>query len=113
MKKDKGTTKLIVTCSDGIIRIFNFHLGLLLNKIIISDKRLYGINLWNDNYLLVGCKDKTIKIIEIKNGIIVKNLIGHNNRVLTIQKIIHPKYGECIISQNYHESEIKLWKIEI
>ena len=41
----------------------------------------------------------------MKNGLIVKSLIGHNNEVLTIKKIIHPKYGECLISQNWEESE--------
>ena len=42
--------------------------------------------LQNDNYLFVGCEDKTIKIVDIKKGIIFKNLTGHNNRVLTIKK---------------------------
>ena len=65
--------------------------------------------LWNDNYLFVGCKDETIKLIEIKKGLIIKSLTGHNDYVLTIKKIIHPEYGECLISQNCEESEIKLW----
>ena len=67
--------------------------------------------LWNDNYLFVGCEDKTIKIIEIKNNLIIKSLTGHNNLILTIKKIISPKHGECLISQNWRESEIKLWKV--
>ena len=62
---------------------------------------------------LLDVSDKTIKIIEIKKWLIVKDLIGHNNGVLTIRKIIHPKYGECLISQNWNESEIKLWINEI
>ena len=65
--------------------------------------------LWNDNYLFIGCRDKTIKIVEIKNGLIVNNLSGHNNYVITIKKIFHPKYGECLISQNWKESDIQLW----
>ena len=44
--------------------------------------------------IFVGCGDKTIKIVEIKNGLIIKSLTGHNNDVLSIKKIIHPKYGE-------------------
>ena len=70
---------------------------------------LCGMSLWNENYLFVGCSDKTIKIIEIKSGLIVKSLTGHNNWVLTIKKIFHKEYGECLISQNWKESEIKLW----
>ena len=113
IKDNKGIIELIESCNDGIIRIFDFHSGLLLNKIKINDSLLYGICLWNDNYLFVGCEDKTIKIVEIKNGLIIKSLTGHNNDVLSIKKIIHPKYGECLISQNWKKSEIKLWSIQI
>jgi len=109
IKNYKGIIKLIESCNDGIIRIFNFHSGLLLNKIQITNAMLCGICLWNENYLFVGCSDKTIKIIEIKSGLIVKSLTGHNNWVLTIKKIFHKEYGECLISQNWKESEIKLW----
>ena len=109
INNNNGIIKLIESCSDGNIRIFNFHSGLLLNRIIIIHVILFGMCLWNDNYLFVGCRDKTIKILEIKKGIIVKSLKSHNNRVITIKKINHPEYGECLISQNWKESEIKLW----
>ena len=33
--------------------------------------------------------------------------------VLTIKKIFHPKYGDCLISQGNDLSQIKLWKISI
>ena len=36
---------------------------------------------------------------------------GHFNSVLTIKKIKHPKYGDCILSQGYNEDQIKLWII--
>jgi len=110
---NKGIIKLIESSEDGIIRIFNFHSGLLLNKITISESILYGVSLWKDNYLFVGCKDKTIKIVDIEKILMVKSLTGHNNRVLTIKTIIHPEYGECILSQNWVDSEIKLWGYEI
>ena len=82
---------------------------MLLNRIKISDESLYGICLWNDNYLFVGCSDKTIKLIELKNKLIVKSLTSHVDRVVTVKKIVHPIYGECLVSQNWHESKIKLW----
>ena len=100
--------KLIESCYDGNIRIWNFHSGELLKKIKIANW-LYGICLWNNNYLFVGCIDKTIKIIELKRGIIIKDLKGHNNRVLTIKKIIHPKNGECLISKGWKDEQIKFW----
>ena len=106
---DDNIIKLITSSSDGYIRIFNFHSGLFLNKIQIAKNYLFGMCLWNENYLFVGCKDKSFKLIELKNGLVVKTLVGHNNDVLTIKKINHPQLGECLISQNWKESELNLW----
>ena len=111
INNNKNIIKLIES-SYETIRIWNFHSGLLLNKIKINDIFLFGICLWNDNYLFVGCSDNTIKLIELKNGLIVKSLISHINRVITVKKIIHPKYGNCLISQNIKKIEIKLWVIQ-
>jgi len=41
--------------------------------------------------------------------VIIKSLIGHNNEVITIKKIIHPLFGECMISQGLEKDQIKLW----
>ena len=59
--------------------------------------------------MIVGCGNKTINIIELESEINIKCLNSHNNDVLTIKKINHPKLGECLLSQNLGESEIKLW----
>ena len=101
--------KLIESSRDGNIRIWNFHSGLLLQKINIGKCKLYGICLWNNKYLFVGCNDKNIKLIDLNNGTIIKDLNGHNNKIVTIKKIIHPQYGESLITQNYGNSSIKLW----
>ena len=113
--KEDECTKLIESSTDGVIRIYNFHTGDLLKKIRISyhhTNYLYGICLWNGKYLLVGCKDCTIKIINLKKGKIVKQLKGHNNSILTLRKIFIPKYGECLISQAFDQGEIKLWAVK-
>ena len=91
--------KLIDSCYDGNIRIWNFNTGELLNKIRIYNKEIYGICLWNDEYILAGCKDKTIKLIYLKKGKIKKHLFLHDVRVVSIKTLNHPKYGECFISQ--------------
>ena len=101
--------KLIESCYDGNIRIWNFYTGALIIKIQIGNNWLYGVCVWNDSFLFVGCSDKTIKLIELKEGFIAKNMKGHNNSVLTIKKIEHPKYGKCLISQGYNEDQIKIW----
>ena len=63
--------------------------------------------------VLLECDDKTIKFIDMKNKKVVKNINGHNMGVLTIKKINHPKYGECLVSQGYCEDKIILWNIKI
>ena len=104
--------KLIESCEDGQIRIWHFHSGSLLKKIKVTDDILNGICLYNNNYLFVGCDDNTIKLLDLKNGIILKYLYGHSKEVLNIKKIKHPKYGECIISQGYEDDQIKIWEIK-
>ena len=101
--------KLIESSTDGHIRIWNFHSPELLNKIKINNNWLYGICLISQNYLLVGCTNNIIKLIDIEKGKIIKDLIGHKSRIICIKKIYHPKFGDCILSQGYKNGQIKLW----
>ena len=101
--------KMIESCGDGNIRIWDFHSGELLNKIMVTKKRLFGICLWNEEYLFIGCEDKTIKLIELKTGDIINNMIGNNKVVLTIKQLFHPKFGKCLLSQGNKDNQIKLW----
>ena len=110
---NKGLTKLIGSSCGGFIGIWNFHLGDLLNKIIIGNLWLYSICLWKEKYLFVGSQDSSIKLIDLDKKIIIKDIKGHKNMVLTIKKINHPKYGECLMSQSAELGIIKLWKISI
>ena len=63
--------------------------------------------------MFVGSDDNTIKLIELKNGKVIMSLACYNNYVVTIKKIYHPKYGECLISQGLKNAQIKLWKNKI
>ena len=108
INEKKDIVELIESCFDGIIRIWNFHSGELLNKLFVDSNCLYGICLWNNEYLFVGCRNRTIKLIDLNERLIKSEFKGHNNYVLTIKKVIHPKYGECLISQGYDDG-IKLW----
>ena len=102
--------RLIESSGDGTIKIWNFHSGILMKRInIIYNKRVLGLCLWSDNYIFVGCEDKTMKLVDIKNEEVVNNLIGNNDIVLNIKKIKHPKYGDCLISQGLKNNQIKLW----
>ena len=106
---DKEEIIKLLECSyDGDIKIWNFHSGELLNKLIIIYNNLYGICLWDNEYLFIGCEDGSIKLLNIKKGKIIKNLIGHKKRVLNIKKINHPLYEECLVSQD-NDYQMKLW----
>ena len=109
IKSNEETIKLIESCVDGYIRIWNFHTALLINKIKVGDSLLYGLCLWNNDYLFAGCEDQTIKLIDLNNGLTLKSLTGHKNAVLTIKKLVHPHFGEWLISQALNDGEIKLW----
>ena len=104
---------MIESSEDNIIRIWNFHSGVLLNKIQLSNDGLFGICLWNNTYLFIGCGDSKIKLIDYKNGKIINDIIGHNNCVVSIKKIIHPIFGECLISLGSSIDQIKIWTTPI
>ena len=106
----KNKIILIDSSRDGNIRIWDFHLGILIKKIYLGDIWLYGICLWDNDYLFVGCEDKTIKLIDLKKGNIIKSLSGYNNSILTVNKIFIPKYGNCLITQEKGNAQIIIWK---
>ena len=106
----KNLVQIIESSLDKNIRVWNFNSGQLIYKSsIITDCELYGICLWDDEHIFIGCEDKTIKYIELKSGIIHKNLINHLNKVISIKKINHPIYGECLISQGRGYDQIRMW----
>ena len=107
-----GIVSLIDAGSEdnGIIRIWNFHSGLLLKKINI-EKCAMGMSLWNEDYLFVGCIDSSIKIIDLKSGLLVNSYKEHKSWICTIKIIKHNKFDYCLISQSMKKDSIKLWKI--
>jgi len=107
---DKELIKLVESGCDGYIRIWNFHSEQLLGKILILlNNSLRAICLWNNEFILVGCDDGIMRLVNIKEQLIVDEIIGHDDRVITIKKVIHPKYGECLISQSWGKKQIKFW----
>ena len=111
--ENEGIIKLIDSAGDGIIRIWNFHSGVLINKIYVTNLSLYGICLWENDKLFIGCSENNIKLININNGNILKNIKGSNNWVCTVNVVNHEKYKNCLISQSIKDEQIKLWMIKI
>ena len=117
IENEKSILKLIASCSDGYIKIWNFHSGEILKLIKVFGVFLHSICLINNNYLAVGCGDKTIKIVDINKGKTMKTMFNQYD-VNCIKSIIHPLYGICLISQTNQpqiyfyikeKSVIKLW----
>ena len=105
-----GIVKLVESEFYGSVRIWNFHSGNIIKKIDICRRiPLVSMYLWNENYLLVSCVDNTIKLVDFKNYALIKSFSGHNNEVCTIKKIVHPTFGECLLSQGLANEQIKMW----
>ena len=109
-KNSDNIIRLIDICyGNDNIYIWDFHTGDLLNKINTDGIGLVSCCLWDENYFFVGCRDRTIKLINISQKEVIKNLKGHKNWVSCIKKIKHPEYGKCLLSQADLDDQIKLW----
>ena len=105
-----GIIKLIDSCEDGNIRIWNFHSGVQLNKINFNNGCMYGICLWEDDLLFIACSNKTIILVDLTTGKTIKTYYEHKNAVLTVKIINHPKIGKCLLSQAWLKGSIIKWE---
>ena len=103
--------EIIASCNDGNIRIWDFYTSKLLKRINICNRFLYGFCLYK-NIIFVGDEEGDIALVDISNEKIINKIKGEGNSfILTIKKIIHSKYGLCLITQGFRDGQIKLWKI--
>ena len=107
--ESENIVKLIDSCMDGYIRIWNFHENILLNRIKISAQGIKGICLWDENHIFVGCDERCIKLVQFNDGIIENIMFGHKGKVCCIKQIFHEKYGKCLVSKGWGLDAIKLW----
>ena len=106
--REGEVTKLIGSNYDGKVRIWNFNSGELLNTFNVHEDYIYGICLWDNKHLFVGC-GKKIKLVDLSNGNALKTLEGQESLVLAMEKVVVPDYGDCLISEGVEK--IKLWKL--
>ena len=100
---------LIESDGNGTIRIWNFDTAELLKSInSINSINLRGICLWNDKYLFAAGNDSQVKLFDLEEGKFVKTFTGHTSTVCTLEKIMHPKYGGCLISHAL-DGKLKIW----
>ena len=101
----------IIGSSFDDIYLWNFETGNLL--ISIKEKNgkscFLALWLWNNDNFFVG-KWEIIYLVKIRKDKlnIIKKFSEHKQSIACIKKIIHPFYGECLISQDFN-GIIKLW----
>lgn len=101
--------QLIESDGSGTVRIWDFHSAVLLKSIpLVLGYNLRGICLWNDKYLFAAGSDCHIKLFDIKSGTFIKDFKSHSKTACSIQKILHPQYGECFITHAL-DGKLKLW----
>ena len=127
INKSEDIIKLIQSSSDGYITIWDFHKVELILELEICplkeakfpytwDGGAYGICLWNNEYLFAGTSEE-MKLINIKIGKIIssmkykkyKDFDSNYESLISIKKINHPKFGECLISKTLCSSTIQIW----
>ena len=94
---------------DGYIRIWDFHSNEIIFTIYGGNKGLIGICFWDDTYIFSGASDQLLRVINLKKRKINKEFSGLKDILCTVQKINHPIYGECLITQGLLNDQIKLW----
>ena len=109
VNETKDQQILIESDGNGYIRLWEFHTAVLLKTILSSQTlNLRGICLWNDDYLFAAGNDYQVKLFDLAAGKFIKSFKGHTSTVCSLEKIVHPKYGECLISQGL-DGKLKIW----
>ena len=106
---------LFVADSCGEIQVYNLFNKEISYKIDVRKNRpnirLYGLILWNENYIIVNDdNNKSLIVIDIKSQCVVSSTYNeHNDSVRCIKRIQHKIYGECLITGG-DDHFIKLFK---
>ena len=105
--------KLIYSTGNGFIKIWNFHLGILLEQIKINEGYIFSICLLEGKYLF-SCGKYYEKNI-IKKNMDKSNIkIIHINNETTCKLINIKNLGNYLITKNLSfDGPLKLWKIKI
>jgi len=107
INKNIKIIKLIGSSDKGYINIWNFHSGECLDSIFIYNRPIISICLWKNDYIFTGALG--IKLLDLKNHKITDIIKYGLSSINIVKKIIHPVYGECLISLE-KKNIIKLWK---
>lgn len=105
-KHDK--TILIESDGTGTVRSWDFNTGVVLSTVSSTGVNLRGLCIWNEQYVVSSGSDHNVKIYDLEELKLSKNLGGHTSTVCSIMKIYTPQLGECLISHGL-DGKLKLW----
>ena len=112
INEENNNKDYLCTSSDnGFVDIWDLEEGLLIKSIGTNSKcKFYEICQWSIRYIIVtDSENNSFSVIDIIDGKIISEIGGiHDDCVIGVKKIIHPIYGECLLS-NDDEGKIKLW----
>ena len=105
---NQNKTKLLESCMDGKVRIWDYFAGDLIKKIRVNDQALFGICYFNEENIIIG-SDGTIILLNIKNNecLTFKSV---KNEITTIQSV-HNTPVKTFACQNLFEGKIQLFDI--
>jgi WD40 repeat protein len=91
---------LYVSTVRGCIIVWNLDKFIIKDKICYKSSYFCNILKWSENYLLVAEKnDGCILVIDIQRNRVISVLKNiHNFFAMCLKKIIHPIYGESLLS---------------
>ena len=110
---DNSEYEYLYTCSmNGFINIWDLFQKELINTIFINNNYLSQIIQWNEKYIIMTNGNKNnISILDIESGIIISNIFSiHEKGIINIKKIIHPIFGESLLSCGL-EGSIFIWTV--
>jgi len=92
--------KLMESSKNGFLRVWNFDSKELLLKIKTEYNNIFNFCEWDNNFIFFTCEENnSIILINLFDNKTITKLTGKNNNFYFIQKIKHPEYGDCLISQ--------------
>ena len=110
IKTKEGVLQLISSSAAyGLILIWNFNKGHLLNQIQLEEK-YFSMFFYNERILYIGTMNGNIIIMDILSQVKKKLNNMHGNYINCINKFFHKKEGKCLITQG-NDNIIKIYRI--
>ena len=110
----KDKVNLIELGKDKTIRLWDFHSGEFLKKIELNADG-FKICIWDTECVFIGYGNGEIKLVNLNEGKIIKEIKNEDNKGIgNIEKINIPKYGDCLVSQDFEElfCPLRFWIFE-